>query len=698
MRTRTFVLVLAAQLALVGCRTTTPAPAEPEKPEAPPAPPPPAEKQVSLSDVGLDASAMDKTADPCQDFYRYACGGWLDKTEIPADRSRWARSFSVINEENLKTLRQILEESASGKIEEPDAMKIGVYYASCMDEKSIEKKGLKGIAALLKPVRAVKDRKSLYAAITFLHRHRVWVVFDVSAEQDFKDATQVIAYLDQSGLGLPDRDYYLSDEPKQKALRDSYRAHVEKMFRLAGRKAQAAKRAAADVMNIETELAKVSMPRVERRDPYNLYHKMAPTELKQLAASFTWDRYLAGIGLKDVQSVNVTAPDFFKGFDALAGKVKPAAWRNYLEWHVLADAAGANALPQKFVDETFRMRQTLTGQKAIEARWKRCVASTDGALGDLLAKYYVKRKFAGESKPEAEQIVHGVSDAFGENLGSLSWMDAPTRAKAQEKLEKMVYKIGYPDKWKTYPFGVSMDEYAANYFEAQAHEFERDMKKIGKPLDRTEWFMTAPTVNAYYNPGMNEMVFPAGILQPPFFEADFAAAANLGGIGMVMGHELTHGFDDEGSKFDAYGNLDKWWTPEVRKQFEGRTQCVVDQYSKYEPVEGVTLDGKLTLGENIADIGGVKLSHLAFRHLREGAKETLVADGLNEDQLFFLAFAQSWCSKDREALARLLVKVDPHSPARFRVNGALADVPAFAEAYQCASGTPMHPENVCSVW
>jgi putative endopeptidase len=677
-------------------------------PQAPPgapgsgvAPLPPAasgaqHKDVTLESVGLEAAALDRGVDPCQDFYQFACGGWIAKTEIPADKPRWVRSFNEIDDRNEADLRSILEQAAASAGGDPVREKVGAYFAGCMDEPAIEKARLEPLRPFMQQARAIRDAKTIAALVAALHQHAIWALFDISAEQDFKDASRYIAYLDQNGLGLPDRDYYLNQDDRSQKLRETYLGHVERMLKLAGTPAAEARRAAADVMHVETELAKVSKTKVERRDPKGLYNKIDRPGVKQAAPRLDWDAYFALLGRPDIADINVTSVRFFEGMNALFSSVKLPAWRSYFSWHVVR--AAAPALPKAFVDESFALEQALTGQKEQRARWKRCIDSTDEALGELLAQPYVALRFAGASKTAAEDMVRQIGEAFGRGLDELVWMDPPTRAAARDKLAKMAYLIGYPRAWRQYDFAVSRDRHAQNFLLARAHEVKRDLAKLGKPVDREEWEMTPPTVNAYYHPLKNQMVFPAGILQPPFYSVAAAIPVNLGAMGMVVGHELTHGFDDEGSQFDPLGNLRDWWPAQVRGRFETATQCVERQYSAYEAVPGLHVNGKLTLGENIADIGGVKLAFRAYRALRAGANPTIVADGFNEDQQFFIALGQVWCAKYREEYARLAVQVDPHSPPRYRVNGALANVPEFAQAFACPAGAPMRPDNVCVVW
>ncbi|HMJ57462.1 MAG TPA: M13 family metallopeptidase [Polyangiaceae bacterium] len=671
---------------------TAPAAAPPAEPVQPAAP----TVTTSLDAVGLDASALDRKADPCQDFYQFACGGWLAKTEIPADKSRWSRGFSEVQERNEKELKRILEEAAKSTNGDPITQKIGSYYGACMDETAVEKAGTKPIRGLMLGVKKVTDAKSLAQTVLALHKDKIWAVFSLSAEPDFKDATKVIAHLDQNGLGLPDRDYYLKDDDKSKEIRDKYVGHVERMMKLAGLSAKQAKDAAKDVMTVETEIARVSKTRVERRDPAGMHNKIDRVGLAKTAADFPWDDYFKGLGYPDIRDVNVTSVPFFEGMNKLLKSVKPAAWQNYLSWQIVHQTA--RALPKAFVEEDFTLRQALSGQKEVAPRWKRCVEATDSALGELLAQPFIKTKFAGDSKSAAESMVFEINRQFSHDLEQLDWMDGKTKERATSKLKAMEYLIGYPSKWKSYDFEIDPKSYGDNMIAAHVFELKRDLAKVGKPVDRQEWLMSPPTVNAYYDPQKNHMVFPAGILQPPFYSAKASVAVNLGGIGMVVGHELTHGFDDEGSQFAGDGNLSNWWEPESGQKFKAKTQCVDDQYGGYETVPGVKLNGRLTLGENVADGGGVMLAFRAYREIRKNAKEVTVADGFNEDQQFFLAVGQAWCSKQTDQVARMLAQVDPHSPPKFRVNGSLANLAEFSKAFSCAGGTPMHAAQACKVW
>jgi predicted metalloendopeptidase len=676
---------------------TPPAPAPPPPP-APTAaaPPAPHEVEATMESIGLDSTALDRSVDPCKDFYQFACGGWLAKTEIPADKPAWSRSFSVIADHNEAALHQILEDAITSKSDDPVTKKIGAFYGACMDEGAIEKEKTKPLKPLLDLVTKVKDEKTLAATVTELHKRKIFALFRLTDTQDAKDATQVIAEIDQSGLGLPDRDYYVKDDSKSKELREKYVAHVEKTMKLAGWSDKDAKAATADVMRIETELAKASKTRVERREPTTMYNRLDRPGVEHAAPRFVWGEYFKSVGMPAVQAITVTAPHFLEEVNVLFEKEKAPAWRNYLAWHVVR--AVTEALPKAFVDEAFAFESAITGQKEQRVRWKRCVAATDQAVGELSAQPFLKDHFTPESKEATERYVHEIGKAFGEVVEHLEWMDAATKARAADKLKSLAYLIGYPKKWKSYDFEIKPKSYLENVLAARAWDFKRDLGKVGKPVDREEWGMTPPTVNAYYRAQVNHMVFPAGILQPPFFNPKANIPVNLGGMGMVVGHELTHGFDDKGSKFDDKGNLANWWTDQDNARFKAKTDCVSDQYGAYETLPGVKLNGQLTLGENIADGGGVKLAFAAYRAMRKGAAEVVKAGGFNEDQQFFLGVGQAWCFKQSDEMARLRAQTDPHSPSRFRVNGPLSNSPDFAAAFSCAEGTPMRRPNACGVW
>lgn len=684
--------------------TPQPAPrraADPPPRRADPRPRPPQPPKVTIKTtmarVGLDSKALNRQVDPCKDFYRFACGGWIRRTKIPADKARWVRSFNVIHQQNEQFLKRLLEQYAKAPATESDPIKgkLGRFYRACMAQKAIRTASLKPLRGLLKLIGRVRNRRSLVQAVATLHKHRIWALFTIFSEQDHKDATRIIGVLDQAGLGLPDRDYYLRAGKKPAALRSSYRAHVARMLTLSGLSKGAGLRAAKDVLRIETALARISKTRVQRRNPHKMYNRINRAGLVKHAPGFSWRSYFTTLGFPQLSAISVTSIPFFKGLNKLVVKTRSRAWRHYLRWNLMR--ASASSLPKRFVDEGFRLRQLLTGQKAQPKRWKRCVAATDAALGELLAQPYVKQRFSAASRQAARGQVAAISKVFADLVGTLDWMDARTKRLALAKRKTMAFLIGYPSRWRKYGFPVG-DSFAANLMASASSELHRDLNRVGKGVDRERWEMSPPTVNAYYHPQKNQMVFPAGILQPPFYSAKASIPVNLGAMGMVVGHELTHGFDDQGAKYDAHGNLTNWWAPATAKRFKARTQCVIDQYAAYEAIPGVKVNGKLTAGENIADMGGIKLAFLAYRWLRRHAKTTTVAEGFSEDQQFFLAYAQIWCSKMRGPEARRRAKVDPHSPPQHRVNGPLMNYPSFARAFSCKKGSTMNPKKICRVW
>jgi len=659
----------------------------------PPAPAGPEQVSVTLADVGLEADSLDRSADPCSDFYQFACGGWMAKNQVPADRARWAR-FSQVEERNTATLHSILDEAALGKSTDPVMNKLGAFYGSCMNEAAVEKAGLKGIKPLQALIAKVRNPKTLEAAIFAFQDHGIPAGFGHWVTADLKDSTVNTLYVDSGGLGLPDRDYYLKDDFKDK--RAAYHDHLVRVFQLLGKRPAAAKTAADHVMALETELAKATKTRVERRDVPNMYHPTSMTDLAKLAPRLVWKQYLTGIGASDVKQVVLTTPTYMTALSGLMASQKPAVWRDYLTVRLIDATAGS--LPKKFDDEHFALQKALTGVEQQKERWKRCVDATGRAMPEYLGQPFVAKVFPGDSKKFAAQLYAQIATEIGKDIDTLDWMTPETKKAAHDKLSKIQFLTGYPDKWKTYDFKVDPTNYAANALAARQFEDRREAGKAGKPYDRSEWEMPAFIVNAYYEPSANNSALPAGILQPPFFGADRAVAANFGGIGMVAGHELTHAFDDQGAQFDAEGRLQNWWQPSDLKAFKAKGECVAAQYSTFEPLPGKHVNGHLTMGENIADLGGVKMAFRAYRDLRAGAKKVYVADGFTEDQQFFLGAGQAWCDKDRPAEIERRLTVDPHSPPKFRVFGALRNTPAFAEAFHCAVGTPMHPKDTCSVW
>jgi endothelin-converting enzyme/putative endopeptidase len=665
----------------------------------------PAFAQHSSSEPVLDVSAMDKTVDPCVDFYTYSCGGWVKKNPIPPDQSNWG-TYGKLEDENRAQLRAILEEAANtNRTRDAVAQKIGDYYASCVDEAAIEKLGAKPLWPALDRIAALKSKQDLaeYAATTAFppSLYGGGTLFTFRSNQDYKDSTQVIAEADQGGLGLPDRDYYLKDDPESQNLRKAYVAHVAKIFELLGDKPADAATEAATVLRIETVLAQGQMTRVERRDPPKLYHKMSVEDLQKLAPAFLWNIYFTKTGVGSLGSalatLNVVTPDYFRVMSEEIEKETLADWKIYLRWHATHDAA--TDLSAAFVKENFNFYgKTLRGQEELPPRWKRCTNDVDNNLGEALGQAYVARYFGPEAKQAALKVVLEVEAAMQSEIKTLPWMGVATKEQALIKLHAIANKIGYPDKWRDYSaLEIVRGDEIGNSERASWFEFHRWLAKIGKPVDRKEWDMTPPTVNADYDPQRNDINFPAGVLQPPLFSALSDAAPNYGDTGATMGHELTHAFDDEGSQFDAQGNLRNWWTDADRKEFEKRAQCVVDQYSGYTIIDNIKINGKLTNGEDLADLGGTLLAYLAWKEdTRDQKLEPL--DGLMPEQRFFVAYGQSWCTNERDENKRLRATVDPHSPESFRANGVVSNMKEFSAAFHCKPGQPMVRENACRVW
>jgi putative endopeptidase len=647
--------------------------------------------------LGFSTANMDMTAHPCIDFYQYACGTWTANNPIPADQSSWG-TFNVLADRNLAVLRGILDKAS---VDDPKRsaveQKIGDFYASCMDEPAINTLGIKPLEPELKRIDAINSKAAILEALVQLHLDGVGVFFNFSSEPDAKNSTQMIAGADQGGLGLPDRDYYLKDDPKSVKLRQQYVAHVQKLLELAGESAAKAAADAQVVLRIETALAKGSLDLVSRRDPNQVYHKMSIKELAALSPSIDWPKYFAAMGAPSFTDLDVSVPAFFKTLNTVLTQTSVADLKTYLRWHLLHSEA--HFLAQAFVDENFHFfGQTLTGAQELQPRWKRCVRATDNDLGFALGQKYVEQAFPPEAKARVLSMVQEIETMLGEDLHSLDWMTPATKEQALIKLRGVTNKIGYPDKWRDYStVQIVREQLVANDERATEFEVHRELDKIGHPVDHGEWDMTPPTVNAYYNPQENNINFPAGILQPPFFDNRMDAAVNYGAIGSVMGHELTHGFDDEGRQFDAEGNLRNWWTPEDAAEFEKRADCFVKEYSAFTPVDDVHLNGKLTLGENTADNGGVHLSFMALMKSLD-AKPQPKIDGFTPQQRFFLGYSQVWCQNVRPETARLWAQTDGHSPGRDRVNGVLGNMPEFREAFACHAGQPMVHAPACRVW
>jgi len=649
---------------------------------------------------GYDPANLDRSISPCDDFYKFADGGWIKNNPVPADRPSWAR-YNKLRNDNEDVLHQILDEASKNPKAEPSAdwRKIGDFYASCMDESQVEAAGVKPLASEFQRIGDVKDIATLQDEIARLQSMGVNAVFNFGSEQDLKDSTKVIAGAGQAGLGLPDRQYYLDDDDHSKQLRAGYLQHMTNMFKLMGDDAAASAAEAKTVLDLETSLAKASRKREDLRDPTSNYHPMDLTQLDELTPHLSWASFFKGIGAPPLKSADIGQPDFFKQVDAALVSVPLADWKTYLRWHLIHTAAPA--LSAKFVDENFDFYgRALTGVKQQLPRFRRCVEAADAKLGEALGQYYVKRNFPPEAKAQALAMVRNIVAALRDDLSTLDWMSPETRVQAIKKLDALTLKIGYPDKWRDYSaYRVDRGPYVENALRGNQFENARDLGKIGKPVDLAEWIMTPQTVNAYYAAARNEIVFPAGILQPPFFDPKSDDAINYGGIGSVMGHEMTHGFDDQGAKFDGRGNLSNWWTPEDLKNFQQRGECIVQQFDASEIEPGLNGNGKLEEGEAIADLGGITISHAAFLKTL-GGKSSAPIDGFTPDQRFFLGWAQMYAANITPEFARLIAKTDPHPIDRIRVNAPLTNIPAFAKAFSCPADSKMvRPEGQrCRIW
>jgi predicted metalloendopeptidase len=641
----------------------------------------------------IDPKNMDQSVKPQEDFFMYANGGWIKTTEIPPEYSRWG-SFNILIEQNNDALHGIAEKAAKTKADPKtasDAQKVGDYYASGMDEKAIDAARTKPLDEELKRIDAMKDQKDVLKEIAHLHTIGVNAFFNFGSGQDDKDSTREIAQAGQGGLGMPDRDYYTKTDDASKKLREQYVDHLTKMLTLLGEPAAKAAQDAKKILALETTLAQASRTRVELRNPQKNYNKMTQAELQALTPDWKWDDYFKEISLVQPGDINVRQPDFFKTVNTAFSGTSIDDWKTYLRWHLVHNVAAE--LSSDFVNEDFNFREkTLRGTKQIKPRWKRVVASTDGEIGEALGKLYVADYFPPEAKARALELINNLKEALADRIKTLEWMDEPTKQAALKKLAAFTVKIGYPDKWRDYStLKIDKGPYVLNALRAENFEAKRELNKIGKPVDRTEWGMTPPTVNAYYNPNMNEIVFPAGILQPPFFYAKADDAINYGGIGAVIGHEMTHGFDDQGRQYDEVGNLRDWWSPDSAAKFKERSGAIVTQYSEYEPLPGLHINGELTQGENIADLGGVKLAYAALQKALDknpGARDKKI-DGFTPEQRFFLSYAQIWRAKQRDEDLKLRLNTDPHSPARYRVIGPISNLSEFQKAFNIPDNSPM---------
>ena len=668
-------------------------------------PTPQSKEPVLPYSPSLDLTSMDKSIDPCLDLYHYACGGWQKRNPIPPDQTGWS-VYGKLYQDNLNFLRGTLEQAGQPN-QQANAVtqKIGDFYAACMDETAVERRGFSGIQPELDAIARVKSVKELSPLVSYLqvtYRHYSYtssILFSAGSMQDPDNSEQVIAEVDQGGLGLPDRDYYLKEDAKSKEARARYIDHVTKVFELIGDNPDTAKKNAETIMRIETAMAKASLTRVERRDPHKLVHKLKLGDLIQLAPNFDWPAYYRVLQYPQFEILNVDTPDFIKELNALLASESIENWKTYLRFHV-ADISSPY-LSSRFVQENFEFyRKYLRGAKEMQPRWRRCVQYTDYNLGEALGQVYVARVFSPELKQSTLDMVRRIEDAMGQRIRALDWMSPETKQQALTKLAGIRNKIGYPDKWRDYSsVQIVRGDFAGNVERAHQFESRRDINKIGKPVDHGEWEISPPTVDAYYDPQMNDINFPAGVLQPPVYDPKMDDAPNYGDTGGTIGHELTHGFDDEGSQFDAKGNLKDWWTKEDREKFDARTKCVEDQYSQYVSVEDVHLNGKLTLGENVADLGGEILAYMAWKDATKD-KNLQPIDGLTPEQRFFIGFAQWDCSNDRPEELRMRAMTDSHSPSQYRINGVVVNMPEFSQAFSCKAGQPMVnlPEKVCKVW
>ncbi len=694
---------VASSILLVLASAAPPAGAAPAVPVSAPAPAPEQAADTPLTvfpyTPGLDVTAMDRSAKPCEDFYQYTCGGWRKNNPIPADQASWS-VYGKLSQDNQRYLWGILADLAKAPPARtaPQAL-IGDYFAACMDEGAVEAAGVQPLAPWLGQVAALTSRAQLPTLVARLQQGlgARGFFFGFGSQPDYADSSQVIAGLDAGGLGLPDRDYYLKDDARSQTLRTQYRAHVQQVFELLGDAPAVAAKEAATVLAMETELARHSFTRVERRDPHKQFNPYDRAGLAKLTPRFDWTPFLATTGIAGYDKFNVAQPLFFKALDAQLATAPLADVRTYLRWHVAH--AQAPYLTRAFVDANFDFySKTLRGVPTLQPRWKRCVALVDDQLGEALGQEFVARTFSPELKAKTLHMTRQIEDAMEKDIQSLDWMDALTKVRALEKLHAIVNKIGYPDRWRDYSsIRIERGDFAGNVARAGRFESARQVAKIGKPLDRSEWGMTPPTVNAYFDAQFNDINFPAGVLQPPLYDPKMDAAPGYGNTGGTIGHELTHGFDDEGRQFDAHGNLKDWWTPGSAKAFTERAQCVIDQYAQYTVIDDIKINSKLTAGEDIADLGGLMLAWVAWKAELAG-KPAKDADGLTPEQRFFVGYAQWACEDERPENKRLNATTDPHSPGQYRVNGLMVNMPEFQQAFSCKAGDPMVSAKPCRVW
>jgi putative endopeptidase len=648
----------------------------------------------------FNVKRMDPTCKPCEDFYQFVNGEWLKDNPVPAAYARWG-TFQILQEDNLKVLRGILQDAAEAKpAAGTNEQIIGSFYASCMDEAKIDAEGTAPVADELARIDRIRSFADLETEIIRLHQSGIPAVFAFGASFDFNNSSQRIAWAIQGGLSLPNNEYYTKSDDKAKATREEFAKHVARMLELLGDKPADTAKAAQAVLAIETQLAEVSMTPAERRDPAKQLNKRSVAELNALTPDFSWPKYFAARGVPSPSVVNIGQPKFFEGMNRMFKTVPVADWKTYLRWHVIHEAAPR--LSAKFVDEDFSFfGQTLTGAKELQPRWRRCVQAADSLLGEALGRLYVEKRFRPEARARMDAMIDNLVLAYRERIAKTDWMSGATREQALAKLEAFSRKIGNPAKWKDYSslqFGRS--GYYSNVRLTSALEEKRDIEKIDKPVDKGEWSMTPPTVNAYYNAANNEIVFPAGILQPPFFDSEADDALNYGAIGAVIGHEITHGFDDQGSQFDPQGNLKNWWTQEDRNKFTNRAECVAEQFGGYQTSDGTNLNGKLVLGESIADLGGLTIAYDALEKSMEGKPRPAKIDGFSPEQRFFIGWGVIWAMSQRSESERQQALGDGHPLSRYRVNGPLSNLPEFAAAFGCKAGDAMvrAANRRCQIW
>lgn len=644
--------------------------------------------------TGINLADLDTTTNPATDFYQFANGSWLKNNPVPPSESRWG-SFNELRESNAAILKEVLEEAAADEKASTGSnrKKIGDFFATGMDSLKLNQQGNQPLQAEMKEINEISNVKGVLAKVAELQSHFNFAMFAAFAEQDMKNSTRILPYLYQGGLSLPDRDYYLKTDDASAKIREQFKSHITSMLKLAGEEESDAGAAANEILNIETRMAKASMSRVEMRNPEKTYNLKTVAEMQKLAPAFEWNEHLMALGVQQPSEMVINNPAFFAELNKMLTEVSLDGWKSYLKWKTVSGAAPY--LSDDFRKEDFSFNEgVLNGAKEMKERWKLVQETIDQMMGEALGQVYCEKAFTPETKKRMMELVNNLGLSFQERIQSLNWMSDATKEQAQIKLKSIMKKIGYPDKWRDYSnLEISRDSYYQNVQNAAAFEHRRIMKKIGQPVDRTEWGISPPTVNAYYNPSMNEIVFPAGILQPPFFNPAADDAVNYGGIGAVIGHEMTHGFDDEGRQFDAQGNLKNWWSSEDSSRFMAKASMLVEQYGTFTVNDSLKVNGQLTLGENIADLGGLTIAYYAFRKSLEGKPEPAQIDGFTADQRFFLGWATVWRSNITPENAAQRIMTDPHSPTKYRCNGIVSNMPEFYKAFNVKPGDAMYREE-----